>query len=93
MTKKTKIISLPDDEYAEIPQEVIDAMFAPEEPPLNDLPDPPAPYPGSERFGDWTLSNLIPLEPGVALVNDDPEGDPHKFAQHGRYTPPKPPTE
>lgn len=46
------------------------------------------PYPGSERFGDWTMSNIIPMEPGDILVNDDPEGDPHKFANHGGKNPP-----
>jgi hypothetical protein len=43
----------------------------------------PKPYPGSERFGDWSLDNIIPLEPGEVLVNDDPEGDPYKFARQG----------
>jgi hypothetical protein len=41
------------------------------------------PYAGRERFGDWDLGNIIPLEPGQILVNDDPEGDPYKFARHG----------
>ena len=41
------------------------------------------PYPGSERFSDWSLENVIPLEPGEILVNDDPEGDPYKFARQG----------
>lgn len=40
------------------------------------------PYPGSERFGDWTLDNIVPAEPGETLVNDDPD-DPNKFAHHG----------
>jgi len=43
----------------------------------------PKPYPGSERFGDWSLDNIIPMEPGEILVNDDPEGDPHKLARQG----------
>lgn len=44
---------------------------------------PPEQYPGSERFGDWTLDNIVPLEPGEVLVNDDPEGDPYKLARQG----------
>ena len=47
------------------------------------LPPPGTPYPGSERFGDWDLGGIIPLEPGEILVNDDPIGDPHKFARQG----------
>jgi len=39
--------------------------------------------PDNERFGDWSLDGLIPLEPGQILVNDDPEGDPYKFARNG----------
>jgi hypothetical protein len=49
-------------------------------------PPPPEPYPGSERFGDWSLDSVIPLEPGEVLVNDDPEGDPNKLARHGETT-------
>ena len=33
----------------------------------NDLPKPPKPYPGSERFGDWDFSSegsVIWMEPG-----------------------------
>jgi hypothetical protein len=43
----------------------------------------PKEYPGSERFGDWSMDNIIPMEPGDVLVNDDPEGDPNKIAYHG----------
>ena len=39
-------------------------------------------YPGSERFGDWDLGRDHPPEPGEVLVNDDPEGDPHKFPEN-----------
>ena len=41
------------------------------------------PYPGSERFGDWSLDNIIPVDPGEQLVNEDPEGDPYKLARQG----------
>lgn len=45
---------------------------------------PKKPKPAAnERFGDWTHDNIIPLEPGQVIVNDDPEGDPHKLAMHG----------
>ena len=51
-------------------------------------PKPKAPYKGSsQRFGDWNMDNIIPMEPGQILVNDDPEGDPNKFAYHGRENP------
>ena len=54
------------------------------------------PYAGSERFGNWDFGsegNVIPLQPGELLVNDDPEGDPYKFARHGEpdLIPQKPP--
>ncbi len=39
--------------------------------------------PSNNRFSDWSLDNIIPLEPGEVLVNDDPEGDPYKFARQG----------
>lgn len=44
------------------------------------MPEAPDPYPGSERFGDWDLTNIIPVDPGERLVNDDPTGDPNKIA-------------
>ena len=52
----------------------------------DDLPEPPKPYPGSERFGDWDLGNIIPLEPGEVLPLDP--NDPHKWARHGEPSPP-----
>jgi len=52
-----------------------------------DLPPAPEPYPGSERFGDWDFSAMTPLEPGVPMVNDDPEGDPNKLAYQGEENP------
>jgi hypothetical protein len=55
--------------------------------PKDNDPPPGTPYPGSERFADWTLDNIIPMKPGEILVNDDPEGDPHKFARHGEPGP------
>jgi hypothetical protein len=56
--------------------------------PPNDEPaEPPDYYPGQERFGDWNLSNIIPIDPGEELVNDDPEGDPNKIAQYGTKKP------
>jgi hypothetical protein len=48
-----------------------------------DLPPAPEPYPGSERFGDWDLDNIVPIDPGEKLVNDDPEGDPNKLVDYG----------
>lgn len=48
--------------------------------PNTEKPEPSA----NERFADWEWGNIIPLEPGQVLVNDDPEGDPHKFARHGQ---------
>ena len=49
--------------------------------------------PAPRDFGDWDLGNTIPLEPGEVLINDDPIGDPHKFARHGEpdLVPRKPP--
>jgi len=52
-----------------------------------DLPPAPEPYPGSERFGDWDFGTIIALEPGVPMVNDDPEGDPNKLAYQGEENP------
>jgi hypothetical protein len=54
---------------------------------FTDLPPAPEPYPGSERFGDWTLDGIVPLNPGEQLVNDDPEGDPNKLAYQGEENP------
>jgi hypothetical protein len=47
--------------------------------------------PEPERFTDWELGKVIPLEPDEILVNDDPEGDPHKFARQGEPEPPPAP--
>jgi hypothetical protein len=45
----------------------------------------PAPS-DNDRFVDWSLDNLVPIEPGEVLVNDDPD-DPNMFARHGESTP------
>jgi len=50
-------------------------------------PDAPPPYPGQERFGDWSLDELVPLNPGEEMVNDDPVGDPYKLAYQGEENP------
>jgi hypothetical protein len=52
-----------------------------------DLPTGSEDYPGRERFGDWDLEGIVPLNPGEVLVNDDPEGDPDKLARQGEKKP------
>jgi len=51
--------------------------------------DPPAYYPGQERFGDWCFGgpgqNVVWLEPGQ-VPPEDPD-DPFKYAHHGEPRP------
>lgn len=71
---------------AKKPTSTIDPAKGPPPPPPpadGSAPEPGPYYPGKERFGDWDMDNIIPVEPGETLVNDDPEGDPNKFANQG----------
>ncbi len=62
-------------------------MAKKQKPLMPDWPNP-EPRPGMERFSDWSLSSIVPLEPGEVLVNDDPD-DPNRIATYRDKKPKK----
>ncbi len=53
------------------------------------LPKQPKPYPGSERFGDWTSDNVLWVNPSERVVPDPDNEDPNPLANVGGFAKPR----